>query len=619
MFYIKNVLKSWLTKLKNNKKLNAFKKAVIPYISKLNFHSKIPENYKSHVINVEIMLAAYFISSLIIYPGFDAVVFFKEIFSLLCVYGAIFCWFFDKLDQRASMKICLVVNACIAPIIFFSNPLMVSIFFLLALILFEYILLKYVKGCNFFKNAVPVYVVCESKSDANKVLSLMKEYKVLELILLNNHSEHQKDMKLSCITSCSNIRNYLQKISRLLFYPTPRRLIYFAERQDSEHLSELIKISVEQGIPLFKADAKAEKILALSPIALDDLYPIAIPSADKTAINSLFKNKNVWICFDGKKVIENLIVALTNIAMSNLTILCDNEQLAAEIDITLAARTSNSNYRVKVVNLELLLTLESAPDILLYNLPMKSRKVSEDHLKESFIQNVIYSNQKIKIIQEAKIPMTFVVSNNSAMNANNWIGATARLGELLFQYADFQHSKLFSKFRVIRIPESVEDKFGLMGEIESFVYSFGKIEIDSYESELNNLYLQENVFPLFVKAIAMAAKNSNSAEVLTVLPKDKTDVAEFINKSCAVFGIKYGRDIKLTYNHHSEAMELNPNVSEQLEKTAAANIYKTKFIASAIGSFNTLRTIDEIKAMSSREVIATVFQDLADRISPKIS
>ena len=205
------------------------------------------------------------------------------------------------------------------------------------------------------------------------------------------------------------------------------------------------------------------------------------------------------------------------------------------------------------------------------------------------------------------------------MNANNWIGATARLGELLFQYADFQHSKLFSKFRVVRVPESVEDKFGLMGEIESFIYSFGKVGIDSYESELSNLYLQENVFPLFVKALVMAAKNSNSAEVLTVLPKDKADVDEFINKSCSVFGIKYGRDIKLTYNHHSEAMELNPNVSEQLEKTAAANIYKTKFITAAIGSFSTLRTIDEIKAMSSREVIATVFQDLADRVSPKIS
>jgi hypothetical protein len=216
---------------------------------------------------------------------------------------------------------------------------------------------------------------------------------------------------------------------------------------------------------------------------------------------------------------------------------------------------------------------------------VKSAHSGEENLKEAVVKNVFETKRLIDFVQLCKIPMVFILSGSGALNARNWIGATQRLGELLAQFADSQHRKAFTKFRVIRIPDEVGDPEGVFGKTVSSILSDGYINCDHQNSESNTVYYRKDILPLLVKAVTFLMKSNDvTSSVYTIVPKNNIIFDDFID------------------------------IDELIEKTAIPGILRTKFTCNSLANYSNVWTIEEINAMTTRELISAVFQNLSEKI-----
>lgn len=604
------MLDNWINKIRESFKaenVSKFTNAATRFLRT----KKISQNYRCHATNLSILIGSYLLGSLLIYPKMSFSVFFKELFSIVCIYGALLCWFTEKFSGNNVLRICLAVTTCFAPVIFINNSFSVAVVYLLLVVLIEYVIFSYLQGHRLFSKNVPVYVICEDSSDLDVARRLLSKYKVLELILLSKNKS--RDMKISDIHTIELLERQLKKFRYIPFYPQPRKFIYCAQKKNLENLSKLLEVATEYSISIMTV--KNGELFSLSLNDLTDDFPII----DRNPLTGLFKNKNIWICYDGRRTVLDLICILSGIASVNLTIICESASLIPEVNHILTQISSFKNYRVKIAYLSFLIMNEARPDILFYNMPIKMRFSDEDHLKEALVKNVIDTDRMIKLAQGIKIPLTFVLSSTNSMDANNWTGATQRLGELLCQHADFQCRKTSSRFKVIRIPENVSDQYGFLGEVTESILKSGSVFLNFSESDLMDMYNSKDIIALTLKAIMLSYKTEKTAEVLTVLPQNKADPKDLIAKICNLHGLKLERDIKVHYAKISETMELDnfPNISENLEKTSTLNIFCTKFVTSSVGNYGDLLTVEQISKMNPREIISAVFQSISDKVNPQ--
>ncbi|MBO7454721.1 MAG: polysaccharide biosynthesis protein [Alphaproteobacteria bacterium] len=604
------MLDNWINKIRRSFKaenVSKFTNVVMRFLRT----RKISQNYRCHVINLSILIGSYVFGSLLIYPKMSFSVFFKELFSIVCIYGALLCWFTEKFSGNNVLRICLAVTTCFAPVVFMNNSFAVAAVCLLLVVFIEYVVFSYLQGHKLFSKNIPVYVICEDPSDLDVVRPLQNKYKVLKLILLSKNKS--QDMKISGIHSIELLERQLKKSRYIPFYPQPRKFIYCAQKKNLENLSKLLEVAAEYSILIMKV--KSGELFPLSLNDLTDDFPIM----DRNPLTSLFKSKNIWICYDGRRTVLDLICILSGIASVNLTIVCESASLIPEVNHILAQISSFKNYRVKIADLSFLTMNEARPDILFYNMPIKMRFSDEDHLKEALVKNVIDIDKIIKLAQGIKIPLTFVLSSTNSMNANNWTGATQRLGELLCQHADFQCRKTSARFKVIRIPENVSDQYGFLGEVTESILKSGSVFLNFSEGDLMDMYNSKDIIALSLKAIMLSYKSEKTAEVLTILPQNKAEPKYLIAKICNLHGLKPERDIKVHYAKISETMELDnfPNISENLEKTSTLNIFSTKFVTSSVGNYDDLLTVEQISKMNPREIISAVFQSISDKVNPQ--
>ncbi len=600
----------WISKIKEifrDKDVNKFKETLLKFVK----FGKVSNSDPCHLINLSILIGSYALGSSLIYPEFKLYVFFKELFSIVCIYGALFCWFSEKFSENNILRICLAVTTCLAPVIFINSSFSVALVCLLIIVFIEHVIFSHLQGHKLFSNLIPVYLICEEESDLATAYKLFDKYKVLELILLSGNRPHS--LRLSKIKTIGGISKLLGKIRYIPFYPQPKKFIYCAEKKNFENINKLLELASEYSMSI--VTTAGEKTIALSMCNL-------IPNSEileRNPLMHLFKNKNIWVCYDGRRTILDLICILSGIASVNLTIICESASLMPEVERTLSLINSLKNYRIKLADLEFLAMSEARPDILFYNMPVKTCFSDEDHLKEALVKNAIGTDKLIKLAQGIKIPLTFVMSSTNSMNATNWTGATQRLGELLCQNADFQCRKNSARFKVIRIPENISDSHGLLNEVSSSILNLGEVFINQAEGDLSNLYNAKDIISLTLKAIMLAYKSEKTAEVLTVIPKDRADPKDLISKICRLHGLNPNSDVKIQYIRENEPMELDnfPNITETPEKTTVARIFCTKFVTSSVGNYNDLWTLEQICLMNPHEIISAVFQSISEKVNPQ--
>lgn len=543
----------------------------------------IPENYVSHIKNIVILILSYGITSLFTYPEFKFYVFLKEIFSLLCAYGAIFFWFMDRIEGETPFRVAVGTTACVAPVLFINNPPMVALVSLLLVILLEFIIFEYIRGCNLFSPLIPVYAICESVQDAEKIEKLSSKYKILELIVLSE----QRDCRYSSLRALEDLRNWLRKINYLPFYPTPRRLLYLGEKANHDNLIKLLALAEDYAIPLFLIKNTFDNSLAVSPISFGDVEDVTAAPEDSAPLAAALKNKRVWICYDGRGCVLDLIREMSLADSISLTIFCETERLMMEAEQELTRQCPNKNYKIKIADINLLPIQGTKPDVFFYCAPIKSFRSGEDNLKEAVVKNVLDTRRLISFAQSSKIPVVFVLSSSRALRINNSIGATLRLGELNVQFADSQSKKMHTKFKIIRIPE---EKACGMREAALPYTLCNSVNLDIPEEEAADVCSRKEIITPLIKATAALLKsNDTTSSVYTVTPQNIANFEEYAK------------------NMHGMA--------EPLEKTAIAHVMRTKFSSAKSALYEQTWTMKELNEMGSRELIAAVFQELNEKIN----
>lgn len=572
----------------------------------------LSKDQREHFYNLAALLLPYIVVSVLVYPKLSLSQLLQEVFSLLCIYLAIFFWFMDKISDISRYRIVVGVTACAAPIIFINNPLAVALISLGLIIFAEFVCVEYLRGCFLFSDRIPIYAVCDGSAEAELVEAfLSNKYKILKLITLEDREQKAID----------KLRRKLARFNRLSFFPFPRRILYFLRANNTRVLSELSNISSEFSLPLFKVGLRDSELF-LAPVSINDFDAVDISLQEKDMLKEAFASKRVWIFYDGRKCVFDLIRVLCDV--SDLTIFCESDYLMQEVETEIYKKPSEKKQRIKIADKNLFSNVDMKPDVLFFNMPLLHLGSSEDNLKEAFVKNVFNVSGVVETAQKLKIKFVFMLSTTGAFNTNNWAGATQRLGELVVQCVDSVRKRTQTKFRIIRLPDCVTDSSGMFECITSAIVSGDKVvlpsESDSRDGCRSRCYSRRDIIHPLIKLISFSLKEHYvSADIYSILPEDAVNDAEgILNTVCNSFCLRKGEDVKFDYRFDSDIDPEQMSVAfRSLEKSdIAPGVMRIKFSMTSLKYYDIPTwTIDQINKMSTRDVISAVFQSLKEKKS----
>ena len=565
-----------------------------------SFPNFLSHEQSEHFYNLAALLLPYTIVSLLIYPKFSLYQFLQEIFSLLCIYIAIFFWFMDKISHISRYRIVLGVTACAIPIIFLNNSFAVALISLGSIVFIEFICVEYMRGCALFSDKIPIYVVCGDTIEADIIKSSLKnEYKILKLII----ADFERVKKL---------RKKLNRLNMVSFFPFPRRILYFSRNQDIATLLKLVDISSEFSIPLFEIKEHNSEF-SIAPISIKNFDSVDVSPQEKNMLAESFKNKSVWIVYDGRKCIFDLICALSEAA--NLVIFCMSEYLMREIEEELGKKTSEKIHKIKIADKNLLNSTDPKPDILFFNMPLLRLDSSEDNLKEAVAKNVLNTSEIVDMAQKLKIKFVFMLSTMETFDTENWIGATQRLGELIVQCSGSKKAQ--TKFRIIRLPNCITDPSGLFDEIVESLVSGKNVEFK--KSNVGVYCSRDEIFHPLIKLVSYTLRDSYIlSDIYSIMPANKLrNIDSIVDIACKLLGIRMNKDVKFLYTDLIIPSE--ERFSGMFEETDIdPAIVCTRFSATSLKSREAPSwTFEQLNKMSTRDVIATVFQGLKEKDKAK--
>ena len=238
----------------------------------------------------------------------------------------------------------------------------------------------------------------------------LDKYKVLELIVLNERV--RGDYAISSLHSVDEIRTRLKKFSCLPFWPYPQRIMYFSSQHGN--VSELLSLAAQHSLLFckivqhqltshnFTADA-----LGITPATIADIDVVSNAAQEKSGLSSLLRGKRVWIWYDGRSSIKELIISMLYINAIDITIGCFTEQAATDIRKDLDIRCPEKLYQLKVMDLATFCAQDIKTDVIFYNMAMNADYLEADNMKEAVICNVLNTQQLINFASKQQVPNVF--------------------------------------------------------------------------------------------------------------------------------------------------------------------------------------------------------------------
>lgn len=556
--------------------------------------TQIPANYLEHLENISIIIFSYLVSSLVIKTEFNLLITLKELFAIICCYLAIIFWFIDKVSKENRYRFAMAVVTFIAPILFITNHFSVAITILLIIICLNFVFFECLRVKNLFSSKTPAYVICEEEYDPNILKFLRNHYKVVEIIELNKNEENHKKHSLKDL---EEMKAWLRKINKFLFYIFPRTFIYLARQNNPETILSLLEIAGEFSIPLKKATGN--QILPITSSDIDSFKPT---SQEKSMISSIVKNKKVWISYDGREFILELIKCISLVNSADITVICENEKLLTQIDENI--NQQNRNFKTRVACPNMICALDTAPDVIFYSLPLTSANINETHFKDAAIKNIIETDNVIKFTQKRRAKYVFLISSNSHSHA--WLQATSLIAENLAQLADSEHRKRYTKFIPIRIPNYFTDQFQIFEQMKAFING-----CQDNISSASEIFLKKDVMPLLIKCIYMSIKDNSfnsNANTYIINPKSTptTNILQFLKNLLGINEVK----LQISEKEKIQPESCSP-IIEDINETSIEGISFSKLKNLEGKSYKETPSIEQINSMGIRELTADIF----DRIS----
>lgn len=647
-----NFLKKF--RLKSYKNFNVFHPFHFnTFKNPLNFLNRfMPSVAVEHLLNIFAIILPYSIVSYLIYPEFFANQFLQETFSLICIYAALFFWFMDYINLENShftnstklsrYRLSVAVTACAAPIFFMNNTFAVAFVEILLLIFAEFVCSEYLRGCALFSSKIPAYLVCDTFEDFYLIeKGLREKYKLLDVVIMESCSD----------TTFQRLRKKLRNINRLSFFPHPRRILYFSSSSLNfvGGLGKLLQISGEYSIPLFKLRYKGDVVrgdsFRLLPFSISDIDPLSISPQERSMISDAFKDKSVWIFYDGRKCVQDLIQALFDVA--NLTIFCASEQLMREMEAEFGAGSTESLqnaqhitqinagfskniHKIKIADKSILLSTDSKPEILFFNTPLLHLNSSEDNLKEAVVKNALDVSDIANAAIKLNVKFVFFLSTTEAFETKNWIGATQRLGELYVQWISSRKTQ--TKFRIIRLPYCITDPAGLFSRVDDAlrndrdIFEENYIEKDGEDTlsyrHYRHYYDRDAIFHPFLKLVVHTLRDSYILpDIFSIFPDSSSkNLAEVAEIACKLLGMRLEEDVGMPALAVAESYSSDSHYSGSKFKLANSNkceattIDPAIFLTRAPTSLKYLEkpswSLEQLNCMSTRDVISAVFQAL---------
>lgn len=588
----------------------------------------LPKDTTLHLQNISILLLSYIVVSAAIYPDLSLWKCAKEIFSLLCMYAAIFIWFMEKITTSNAYKVLIGVTAIFAPVIFVNSSLEVAIVTILFLIILEYVVYEYASGCNLFSNLTPVYIVCSNHKQIKGLKSeLNSRFKIIGFVLTDDVGTKRDEAEIDIDrVKFTDLEKKLSKLDRMFFLPYPREILYLPcedEKRASEQLSRLCLICAKFSLKVFKISCVAEdrrhQGFSIVPVTTQDVVPDAnfAQLKQKTTLNAAFKNSRVWVFADESEMFLDLIHSISTVSSVDLTVFCDSIQLSEDLYSELTKKRGITNYKTKIADINMISLQESKPDIIFYSLPVKGHVKSEYSLKEILVKNVLYTQNLIEYAQNARVKYVFIMSSSDAVNASNWIGATQRLGELIAQHADAKSKRLFTKFKVIRTPLYSSTAFKALNNVAVSILSTGSAIF--YKDKLPHIQSDDTLFRSLLRLIFTMIKEDDpfrSVYTISSPSLDEQSASDLAVKASSIIGLKNSVKVVFESDEDSEQMDLEnfPNIQEEFEETEIPYVTRTKLLPSDGKEHEGLPlTLEIVRNMNTRELISFVFQEISIR------
>lgn len=310
----------------------------------------------------------------------------------------------------------------------------------------------------------------------------------------------------------------------------PLRLIY-VNNADISRAAQVFYFANEFGLSVVDLD--------LNPVNLTNFTSL-LPSLITSKEFDVFKRKKVLIEDNGNPVIKILINAL----------------LSEYCDVVISSTLPY--YAARMAPMEAILEDEHFDYVFAIS-QTNPQFFTENNLNYALTYNALRYINIVNLCNEQKVKGIFLITNNDAITANTWSGASQRLAELYVQNTGI--------CTAVRLPKTLLDLENCISDV---------MYCDAVE-----------IYNIFIKFIVhVIRKNRHSNRIYSIIPENHIDIEK-------AFKLVY--EMKKCEKHVYD--KILPSLDEPLQPTEIPNVYSTEF---QDGHQYDISELEEIRHSQSR-------------------
>ena len=381
---------------------------------------------------------------------------------------------------------------------------------------------------------IPVILVLERDITPDIFLS---SYNIVAIVTQNSLLKDQ----YRTFDSLDAAKKWINLIKIIPIFIFPIRLIYIHNSNISQAI-QVFKFANEFGIQVMDETSNL--------ITVDQFYtmPLQQQNSLNYELEKAVSRKKILIEYDGNPILKIFIEELSNYA--EVIVSCTNFQYVY----------FNDSVMVRMAPVDAIIAEGCVVDYVFATACSSPQFFSTNNLNYAITYNATKYLNIANLCYEKKIKGLFLISNNDAITANTWSGASQRLAELYAQ--SIGDSGKHMPIIPIRLPKTLHD---LENSISDTVYC------DVEESY--------NIFVKFVSYIILHLRVSN--KVYSIIPENHIDKEQAIT---LIYEMKK-MDKRVTE-------KVFPSLEELLQGTDTTNVYTTEFVG---GHQYDIQELEELK------------------------
>jgi len=395
----------------------------------------------------------------------------------------------------------LYYTPCITMYYTYFTTVTIAFFFVIKpCILFIFNIKKHIaamyENCN-------ISVVLEdnfSKIQQDILQVLNNQYTIKSI--LNFSSFDTSALHIKTVTSIEAFEKLFTKISKIFSKDSAKKVVYIAGAPNQDRIKELLKLSVKYNFQLFRTNylenltnMDIRKKINLIPFSSKDFdTQLVVNSTNKHFMINFFRNKNVWISYQGEDLIFEFIRQIAKSGVGRLNIFTSSEQYASQINLLL--KNFNAlHFTIHFARMSdtILMQQSDTPDYIFYVTEINDPSFGLDNFFSAIDRNFFEIKKLKSLAEKMHVQEFFLISDITNLECTNWINVTQKLGEF---YVKSTPSGI--KSHVIRIPRSKVSIATLDDFLISSLNANGKVIIpESFKSN----FLTNTLFNTFIRAL----------------------------------------------------------------------------------------------------------------------